>query len=140
MVLVKAQETVRFIAKFEDYADSQHPFMYHCHIALHEDEGMMGQFVVTDNGSGLQENNAESLDFNVVPNPAHGKIFLYSNQELPKPYYVKILNAVGKTVRMLPQPDITQGISIEGLASGVYYLIFTEPKTKVETTRKFIVE
>jgi len=140
VVLVKAQETVRFIAKFEDYADSQHPFMYHCHIALHEDEGMMGQFVVTDNGSGLQENNAESLDFNVVPNPAHGKIFLYSNQELPKPYYVKILNAVGKTVRMLPQPDITQGISIEGLASGVYYLIFTEPKTKVETTRKFIVE
>lgn len=37
---------VRFIAKFEDYADSLHPFMYHCHISLHEDEGMMGQFVV----------------------------------------------------------------------------------------------
>ncbi len=140
VVMVKAQETVRFIAKFEDYADSQHPFMYHCHISLHEDEGMMGQFVVTDNGSGLQENNSESLDFNIIPNPASGKIYLHSNQELPKPYYVKILNAVGKTVRMLPQPEISQGISIDGLASGVYYLIFTEPKTKIETTRKFIVE
>jgi FtsP/CotA-like multicopper oxidase with cupredoxin domain/arylsulfatase A-like enzyme len=46
VVLVKANETVRFIAKFDDYADNIHPFMYHCHIALHEDEGMMGQFIV----------------------------------------------------------------------------------------------
>ena len=46
VVLVKGGETVRFIAKFDDYADNIHPFMYHCHISLHEDEGMMGQFVV----------------------------------------------------------------------------------------------
>ncbi len=42
---------VKFIAKFEDYADSLHPFMYHCHISLHEDEGMMGQFVVKGSGA-----------------------------------------------------------------------------------------
>ncbi len=48
---MKARETVRFIARFEDYADSTAPYMFHCHIALHEDEGMMGQFVVVDNGS-----------------------------------------------------------------------------------------
>ncbi len=47
VVFIPRQQTVRFIARFEDYADSQHPFMYHCHISLHEDEGMMGQFVVT---------------------------------------------------------------------------------------------
>jgi FtsP/CotA-like multicopper oxidase with cupredoxin domain/arylsulfatase A-like enzyme len=46
VVLVKGNETVRFIAKFDDYADISHPYMYHCHISLHEDEGMMGQFVV----------------------------------------------------------------------------------------------
>ncbi|HJA62368.1 MAG TPA: multicopper oxidase domain-containing protein, partial [Candidatus Brevibacterium intestinavium] len=26
------------------------PYMYHCHMLLHEDEGMMGQFVVIDPG------------------------------------------------------------------------------------------
>ena len=48
VVLVKGGETVKFIAKFDDFADTLHPFMYHCHIALHEDEGMMGQFIVKD--------------------------------------------------------------------------------------------
>ncbi len=46
VVFVPSQSTVKFIAKFDDYADNIHPFMYHCHISLHEDEGMMGQFVV----------------------------------------------------------------------------------------------
>lgn len=58
VVLVKSNETVRFIAKFDDYADNIHPFMYHCHISLHEDEGMMGQFVV---GDGISAASVTSL-------------------------------------------------------------------------------
>ena len=46
VVYVPSQTTIKFIAKFDDYADNDHPFMFHCHISLHEDEGMMGQFVV----------------------------------------------------------------------------------------------
>lgn len=46
VVLVRKGTTVRFIAKFSDYADSTHPYMYHCHMTFHEDEGLMGQFVV----------------------------------------------------------------------------------------------
>lgn len=38
--------TVRFIAKFDDFYSDEHPYMYHCHILTHEDEGMMGQFLV----------------------------------------------------------------------------------------------
>jgi len=47
VVLVRKGTTVRFIAKFSDYADSVHPYMFHCHMTFHEDEGLMGQFVVT---------------------------------------------------------------------------------------------
>ena len=47
VVLVEANETVRFITKFEDFADAEVPYMYHCHILEHEDRGMMGQFTVT---------------------------------------------------------------------------------------------
>ncbi len=45
-VMVDPGETVRVITRFEDFADPEHPYMYHCHILEHEDAGMMGQFVV----------------------------------------------------------------------------------------------
>lgn len=45
-VLVDPDSAVRVIAEFGDFADPQHPYMYHCHILEHEDAGMMGQFVV----------------------------------------------------------------------------------------------
>lgn len=45
-VTVNHMEKVRVIAKFDDYADSELSYMYHCHILEHEDAGMMGQFTV----------------------------------------------------------------------------------------------
>jgi FtsP/CotA-like multicopper oxidase with cupredoxin domain len=45
-VLVDPGSKVRIIAEFADFADPDHPYMYHCHILEHEDAGMMGQFVV----------------------------------------------------------------------------------------------
>jgi len=36
----------QFIAKFDDFASAVHPFMYHCHMSNHQDEGLMGQFLV----------------------------------------------------------------------------------------------
>lgn len=45
-VLVDPGESVRVITQFTDYADPDHPYMYHCHILEHEDAGMMGQFLV----------------------------------------------------------------------------------------------
>jgi FtsP/CotA-like multicopper oxidase with cupredoxin domain len=35
---------------FDDYADPDTPYMFHCHILQHEDRGMMGQFVVVEPG------------------------------------------------------------------------------------------
>ena len=48
VLLVKPNESVRFIGKFDDYADPETPFMFHCHILKHEDDGLMGQFIVID--------------------------------------------------------------------------------------------
>ena len=36
--------------RFEDYADPTTPYMYHCHLLWHEDQGMMGQFLVVEPG------------------------------------------------------------------------------------------
>jgi FtsP/CotA-like multicopper oxidase with cupredoxin domain len=49
-VFVPPQSTVRVIARFQDYADPTKPYMFHCHILSHEDQGMMGQFVVVEPG------------------------------------------------------------------------------------------
>ena len=46
VVLVQGGEKVRIIMKFPEYSDAKVPYMYHCHILEHEDQGMMGQFVV----------------------------------------------------------------------------------------------
>ena len=45
-VVVHPAETVLLIMRFTDYADPNTPYMYHCHLLNHEDNGMMGQFVV----------------------------------------------------------------------------------------------
>jgi FtsP/CotA-like multicopper oxidase with cupredoxin domain len=45
-VVVRPDETVRVIMQFTDFADPTTPYMYHCHLLNHEDNGMMGQFVV----------------------------------------------------------------------------------------------
>ena len=45
-VRVPLGESVSFVAKFDDFASATNPFMYHCHMSNHEDEGLMGQFLV----------------------------------------------------------------------------------------------
>jgi blue copper oxidase len=43
---------VRFdlLVNFNSHADPETPYMFHCHVLAHEDEGMMGQFVVVEPG------------------------------------------------------------------------------------------
>ena len=43
----------RLIMTFADYADPEHPYMFHCHFLRHEDGGMMGQFIVLQPGQTL---------------------------------------------------------------------------------------
>ncbi|WP_081511815.1 multicopper oxidase domain-containing protein [Nocardia donostiensis] len=38
----------RLIMRFSRYTNPVLPYMYHCHLLWHEDQGMMGQFVVVD--------------------------------------------------------------------------------------------
>ncbi|MEV5438586.1 multicopper oxidase domain-containing protein [Streptomyces sp. NPDC052682] len=49
-VFVPHGTTMRLALRFSGPADPDTPYMYHCHLLYHEDEGMMGQFVVVDKG------------------------------------------------------------------------------------------
>lgn len=49
-IFLRPQVRYRLIMQFTDYADTKVPYMYHCHLLWHEDQGMMGQFVVVKPG------------------------------------------------------------------------------------------
>ena len=72
VVFVKAHEKARFVARFVDFADATHPYMYHCHIAAHEDEGMMGQFVVDPAPTRVHPEITDEHSLLVYPNPTGG--------------------------------------------------------------------
>jgi len=49
-VYLEPGRTYRLLLRFDDYTDPDVPYMYHCHMLRHEDEGMMGQLVVVEPG------------------------------------------------------------------------------------------
>ncbi|MFI2489045.1 multicopper oxidase family protein [Promicromonospora kroppenstedtii] len=49
-VLLVQGSRYRLAMRFTDHTDPNVPYMYHCHLLQHEDDGMMGQFVVLAEG------------------------------------------------------------------------------------------
>lgn len=72
VVSVGPKQTVRIIMKFEDFHGDV-PYMYHCHIAVHEDKGMMKQFIVHSqslyvdkNYTGIIQTGSKSFPFKTL--------------------------------------------------------------------------
>ena len=131
-------ENATFVARFDDYADPIHPFMYHCHFSNHEDGGMMGQFVV--NGTTGINNGKEKISFTIFPNPVKEKLFLTLSDSKNSVYYITIFNLKGRALMMLPQPEMQKGIDISLLAKGTYLLQLMDKETKSISIQKFIKE
>ena len=45
-IYMPPNSSAKILVKMKDYVDEKNPYMYHCHFLEHEDNGMMGQFVV----------------------------------------------------------------------------------------------
>ena len=140
VVYLPNNETVTFIAKFDDYADTDpdHPYMYHCHLANHEDEGMMGQFLVQGT-TALKEKNAKANDyFTVFPNPANSKINIALNDPNNTAYYMIIRAANGRAILMSPKPLLNDGIDISFLAKGIYTIQIRDTFNRAWYSKTFI--
>ncbi len=53
-VFIPNGSKVRIVVEFGNYADPHFPLMYHCHLLRHEDDGMMGQFLLVEPGTESQ--------------------------------------------------------------------------------------
>jgi bilirubin oxidase len=134
VILVKAQETVRFIAKFEDFSSTV-PYMYHCHMLIHEDGGMMGQFVVESTLS--VEENELSNKLKVYPNPAKNTIYIAIEGGLNIDT-IEIINQLGSVVLDKKINFNEDSIQIEGLSKGIFFLkIYVD---SLSTTKKIIIK
>lgn len=122
VVLVLPQETVRFITKFETFTDTIVPYPFHCHILMHEDDGMMGQFMVVPSGfTGIDDNFVLTQSIKVFPNPTSS----FLQFELPENELVsyRITDISGRVVQ---KQDNFSGntIQVSQLSQGIYHVWF----------------
>ena len=130
VVLVEGNQSVRFITKFEDFADPEIPYMYHCHILPHEDGGMMGQFTVIEGEEEEVLNIAERRSrFRIYPNPVSDRIVrvLMPDQLSPNAEVgFKIYGIAGQEISHIPSsvcgPSNLKIIYLENYEPGIYYL------------------
>lgn len=133
VVLVKPMETVRFITKFTDFPDTTIPYMYHCHILMHEDDGMMGQYVITPNAVGVNE-PAVAAAVPLYPNPASGEVVL----SLEAGSTVSVYNAMGQLVFTTVAAENTLRLDVQYWSEGMYSVSVTQ-KDKSGSAR-FVVQ
>ncbi|MCB0535394.1 MAG: multicopper oxidase domain-containing protein, partial [Saprospiraceae bacterium] len=107
--------TVRFITRFDDFANKDVPYMYHCHMLSHEDDGMMGQFIVLDNTT-ITAESANNI-FAVFPNPTLDAIIFNS----PEPVTCTIFSTSGQLLERLNLTEGMHDFSMAGYPAGVYY-------------------
>jgi bilirubin oxidase len=140
VVLVPPGDSLRFITKFTDFTDSIVPYMFHCHILMHEDDGMMGTFLVLDSAAftGVNEiTNANSVL--VYPNPASTN---YVNIQFDKQIdsgEIHIINLLGENILEQAINNRTSAkLDISMLSKGMY-LIQIKTKNKIYN-RKLVIQ
>ena len=118
VVLVMPMQYVEFITKFEDFADDSIPYMYHCHLLHHEDDGMMGSFKVIDT-TATSISELEKNNFAVFPNPANDFLTITSADN--KIFSVTIFNSFGEKIY---SAQATTNLNVEtvNFSSGLYFV------------------
>jgi blue copper oxidase len=127
VVLVEPGDTVRVIMRFEDFADTATPYMYHCHILMHEDDGMMGQFVVTPNTTGVSKLNKDDNRVSVFPNPANNNLNVQiANFIQGTKARVSVTDLAGRTIFESEISGSKLSIATQNWSDGMYLLTVSD--------------
>lgn len=133
VVMVPAGGGVRFITRFDTFHDEMYPYMYHCHMLTHEDNGMMGQFLVMPpgmTGTGAAP-AAAGLDLGPnYPNPFSGMTTLrYAIAERGS-VLLQVVDPLGRVVSTLRSGESDAGtfttrFDAADLPTGIYTAVLT---------------
>ncbi len=144
-VLVMPGWELSYIATFADYGTEIMPnnsYMYHCHILPHEDNGMMGQFVVW-NGEGNPNTSTEDPELSdrsmtLYPNPTQGALYLQGASE--EKSIIRIFDLQGRMLSQLTVPrfDGNVGFDVSALPKGMVVLEWLSKEGKAVS--KVVIE
>lgn len=116
--------TVQLVMKYSDFSDPDMPYMYHCHINSHEDNGMMGQFIVNSATTGINSIKSEITQV-VYPNPTTNG-WMVKGSTIKKELSWTLTNNLGQIISnqiiSANSGEFQFNISAETLASGIYLL------------------
>ena len=113
--------------KFEDFTNDTMPYMYHCHILMHEDDGMMGQFLVVDSSSSGVNNLQPNETINIYPNPVNDYLRI-TIDDVRLNNTIQIYDLLGRQI--CTDSTLQRGlggfeIDVHKLTSGIYFLKIT---------------
>ena len=111
---------VKFITKFITFSDEMIPYMYHCHLLHHEDDGMMGSFLVFD--STLNINTQIENEFSLYPNPSSDKVMI-EGVDIEN-YQISFFNNYGKEINLdksFQSKNIVE-LCTKEIANGIYFI------------------
>ncbi len=121
VVLVPPMQYIEFITKFEDFADDNTPYMYHCHLLHHEDDGMMGSFIVRDTTTTAIV-KLEEAQINIYPNPFSSIINISSTVDFLNEE-IRITTILGETVGLYNLQNFkSTSLDVSSLSKGMYFL------------------
>lgn len=122
VILIPPGDSAIFVTQFSDFTDSMIPYMFHCHILMHEDAGMMGQFLVSDVFIGMNEQYVSPQPITLYPNPTTDYFTLNLPEVSPSSYDIRVVDITGKVVLQHNAVSEKQ-IDVSGLADGNYMVL-----------------
>ena len=132
VILVKPDDTVRFITQFVTFANDSVPYMYHCHLLHHEDDGMMGQFLVVNPATSAAPSRNRGLEVELYPNPTSDNLTIDLAGLAGMSVQIEIQDAYGRVLaeKLLPADG---RLNIGELESGLYFVkISTRSGTSIK--------
>jgi len=134
VIMVYAQETIKIIMQFEDFTDNVIPFMYHCHMLTHEEDGMMAQYLVL-NATGIDDSNMAYNAVLIFPNPCSANVNVHSKSEILR---TEIVDVLGRIIYSSNEKYTFKNIDLPETPSGLY-VIKTFGKNS-STTHRIVIQ
>lgn len=123
VVLVPAMQSVRLIMKFDDFSDPLIPYMFHCHMLSHEDDGMMGQFLVTGIPTGVST-LGDGPAIRIYPNPVTDRLTVEASVVDRSSVIIEIRNDLGQLCLQEKISGFPATLNTSYLITGTYLVSF----------------
>ncbi len=130
VVLVMPGDSLTFVTRFENFADPMVPYMYHCHLLHHEDDGMMGSFVVLDTTMHMGIENNLMQEEVLFPSPCHD--YLSLQHSIKNTDQIRCWNVLGEENPI--EKINTNTLNTASLKAGVYILQINTDRYKFVKT------